>query len=90
MVPGVEQPAISSPGSCFERQVELVEQGTFEPADHFYPRVLNAQIHPLVRSFLCLGNERIAKRYCHLHPEANHGAVVKVLSHNTRYVTGRA
>eukprot|EP00246_Nothoceros_aenigmaticus_P010361 TRINITY_DN2681_c0_g1_i6.p1 TRINITY_DN2681_c0_g1~~TRINITY_DN2681_c0_g1_i6.p1 ORF type:complete len:591 (-),score=82.34 TRINITY_DN2681_c0_g1_i6:172-1944(-) len=85
MMPALEQPAVSSPGFGFDRQVELVEQGTFEPADHFYPRVLNAQIHPLVRSFLCLGNERIAKRYCHLHPEANHGAVVKVLSHNTRY-----
>ena len=33
-------------------------------------RVLNAQMHPIVRTFLNLGNERIAKRYCHLHPEA--------------------
>lgn len=67
------------------RKVEIVEQGTFEPTVHFYPRVLNAQIHPLVRSFLTLGNGRIAKRYCHLHPEAKSEAVTKVLSYSTRY-----
>ena len=26
----------------------VVEPGSFEPARHFYPRTLNAQIHPLV------------------------------------------
>lgn len=74
----------TSPGSCNKRQVEVVKQGTFEPAEHFYPRVLNAQIHPLVRSFLYLGNERIQKRYCHLHPEANPAGVTKVLNSATR------
>ncbi|KAH8933566.1 hypothetical protein BDL97_18G036600 [Sphagnum fallax] len=67
------------------QDVELIEQGTFEPTEHFYPRVLNAQIHPLVRSFLSLGNNRIIKRYCHLHPEANPAAVAKVLKASTRY-----
>lgn len=74
----------TSPRCCNKRQVEVVKQGTFEPTEHFYPRVLNAQIHPLVRSFLYLGNERIQKRYCHLHPEANPAGVTKVLSSATR------
>ncbi|KAJ7527620.1 hypothetical protein O6H91_16G063900 [Diphasiastrum complanatum] len=65
--------------------VEIIEPGAFEPSEHFYPRVLNAQIHPLVRSFLCLGNERIKKRYCHLHPEARAEAVDKALNFTTRY-----
>ncbi|GJJ75529.1 hypothetical protein EMPS_07887 [Entomortierella parvispora] len=30
----------------------------FEPEKHFYPRVLNAQIHPMVSYFFSLGNER--------------------------------
>ena len=33
---------------------ELVPPGSFEAERHFYPRVLNAQIHPLVRFFLSL------------------------------------
>lgn len=67
------------------RMVEIVKPGSFEPELHFYPRVLNAQIHPLVRSFLNLGNERIAKRYTHLHPEAKPEAVTKALSYSCRY-----
>ncbi|XP_024528169.1 uncharacterized protein LOC112345517 isoform X1 [Selaginella moellendorffii] len=65
--------------------VEVFEPGSFEPSEHFYPRVLNAQIHPLVRSFMALGNDRIKKRYCHLHPEANHDAVARALSFSTRF-----
>ncbi|CAK9227652.1 unnamed protein product [Sphagnum jensenii] len=76
---------ISSPGSCSACQVEIVEPGMFEASEHFYPRVLNAQIHPLVRSFLCLGNDRIIKRYCHLHPEVSSAGVTKVLKSATRY-----
>eukprot|EP00271_Cylindrocystis_brebissonii_P005009 TRINITY_DN16964_c0_g1_i1.p1 TRINITY_DN16964_c0_g1~~TRINITY_DN16964_c0_g1_i1.p1 ORF type:complete len:616 (-),score=83.05 TRINITY_DN16964_c0_g1_i1:1243-3090(-) len=68
-----------------KKVVERVRPGSFEPADHFYPRVLNAQIHPLVRSFLALGNERIVKRYTHLHPESKPDAVAKALAYSTRY-----
>jgi hypothetical protein len=51
----------------------------FEVERHYYPRVLNAQIHPLVRYFMGLGNERIAERYCHLHPEVTPHAIRDVL-----------
>jgi len=54
--------------------------GDFEPPRHFYPRVLNAQLHPLVRNFMNLGNRRIAERYAHLHPEADQEAIVGVLA----------
>ncbi len=30
----------------------IYRPGDFEPSEHFYPRVLNAQLHPLVRHFL--------------------------------------
>ncbi|MFH1841636.1 MAG: hypothetical protein ABIF77_00375, partial [bacterium] len=58
----------------------VVEPGTFKPNRHFYPQVLNAHIHPLVRYFLDLGNSRIAERCCHLHPEALPSAVHSALS----------
>ncbi len=57
-----------------------VSPGTFDPVRHFYPRVLNAQIHPLVRYFMDLGNARIIERYRHLNPEASKEAVERVLT----------
>ncbi|KAH9313852.1 hypothetical protein KI387_022479, partial [Taxus chinensis] len=74
-----------SPGKCNNHEVEVVEAGTFEPSNHFYPRVLNAHINPLVRAFLTLGNERIGKRFCHLHPEADPAAVARVLNQSARF-----
>lgn len=62
-----------------------VTPGTFDTAEHFYPRVPNAHLHPLVRHFLTLGNARIARRYCHLHPEVDPAAVDAVLSYRPRY-----
>lgn len=57
----------------------------FEAPEHFYPRVLNAQIHPMVQYFLSLGNERIAERYTHLHPEVDPLAVRDILAHTPKY-----
>ena len=50
------------------RQTSAVEPGSFEPERHFYTRVLNAQMHSMVRFFFTMTNERIVRRYCHLHP----------------------
>lgn len=60
--------------------------GSFDAGNHYYPRVPNARLHPMVRYFLGLGNQRIAERYCHLHPEVDHGAVHAALEHSTRYL----
>ena len=62
-----------------------IEPGTFERERHFYPRVLNAQIHPLVQYFMKLNNNQIAERYCHMHPNVNRDAVHQALSHTPRY-----
>ncbi|MCO5611423.1 hypothetical protein L7F22_065676 [Adiantum nelumboides] len=67
MLPDEQLPPWPSPVGCSslyckERDVEIIEPGSFEPINHFYPRVLNAEIHPLVSSFLSLDNDRIAKR----------------------------
>ena len=62
------------------RPASFVSPGSFEPSAHFYPRVLNAQLHPLVRNFLALGNDRVAQRYAHLHPEADADAIATLLA----------
>ncbi|MBI2568817.1 MAG: hypothetical protein HYV63_17495 [Candidatus Schekmanbacteria bacterium] len=63
----------------------LIAKHSFEPEHHFYPRVINASIHPLVRYFMGLGNLRIAERYCHLHPEADPDAVTALLGSAPRF-----
>lgn len=60
--------------------VVVIAPGTFDPDAHYYPRVPNTPLHPLVSSFLHLGNERIAMRYSHLHPEVQANAAFEVLS----------
>lgn len=60
---------------------KLISQGEFESNRHFYPRVLNAQIHPLVQSFFALGNDRIVARYTHMNPQVNPDDLKKILSY---------
>lgn len=74
-----------SPAPTHRPAVRMVSPGSFHEVDHFYPRVLNAQLHPLVRFFQSLGNHRIAERYCHLHPEADRDAVRAALSRRLRW-----
>ncbi len=66
--------------------IQWVPPGAYRPEEHFYPRVPNARLHSLVRSFLRLSNERVAIRYCHLHPAANRDAVLSLLQTPTRYL----
>ena len=63
----------------------VVQPGSFVAENHFYPRVPNARLHPLVRTFMRLGNDRIALRYCHLHPEVDPEAVSELLNRHTKY-----
>lgn len=65
--------------------VQTFHPGDFEAERHYYPRVLNASMHPLVRYFLSLSNERIIARYCHLHPEVEPQAVARLLKTEPHY-----
>ncbi|ORX71978.1 hypothetical protein DL89DRAFT_274223 [Linderina pennispora] len=51
---------------------QLIMAGDFEQANHFYPRVLNAQIHPLVSS-------AFIARYVHLRPKVNQDKLRDIL-----------
>jgi hypothetical protein len=65
--------------------VTVVREGDFEAETHFYPRVLNSTIHPLVSSFFSLGNERILARYLHLNPQVNEDTLKSMLGYSPRY-----
>lgn len=67
------------------RNAALIGQGEFEAEAHYYPRVLNATIHPLVASFFSLGNDRILARYSHLNPQCDINVLKSMLEYNPTY-----
>lgn len=67
------------------KNVHLVEPGDFEPTDHWYPRVLNSNIHPLVSYFLNLSHEQMVERYHRLHPSSSREAIMEVLKYQPQY-----
>lgn len=73
------------PADVAAPRYERVSPGSFEGQRHFYPRVLNTQLHPLVRYFLALGNERIVSRYCHLNPRVRGSMLLDLLASEPRY-----
>ena len=62
-----------------------VSPGSFEPEAHWYPKALNATIHPMVNFFLNLEEERIVSRYCHLHPTVSRDALTDILRTQCRH-----
>jgi hypothetical protein len=43
-------------------------ESDFNPENHYYTKVLNAQLHPLVKYFMSLNLEQIVARYVHMKP----------------------
>jgi hypothetical protein len=67
------------------KNVHLVEPGDFEATDHWYPRVLNSNIHPLVSYFLNLSHEQMVERYHRLHPSSDVNAIMEILRYQPQY-----
>lgn len=65
--------------------IEVIEPGTFDGENHWYPKALNATIHPMVNFFLNLSKERIINRYCHLHPMVAAAKLDEILSYRCKY-----
>jgi hypothetical protein len=67
------------------KNVHLVEPQDFEAADHWYPRALNSNIHPLVGYFLNLSHEQLAERFCRINPQADPQAIRNILSYQPTF-----
>ncbi|TYP96257.1 hypothetical protein C7447_1087 [Tenacibaculum adriaticum] len=67
------------------KQTEVVKPNTFNSENHWYPKALNATIHPMVNFFLNLDKERIVTRYCHLHPKVDKEKLYEILSYECKY-----
>ena len=66
-------------------QLLVVEPGSFEAHQHWYPKALNAAIHPMIQFFLNLDNQLIIDRYCHLHPVVKPGKLRQLLDYLPAY-----
>jgi len=64
----------------------VVQPGDFHPPTHYYPRVLNAQMHPLVASFFRMSPAQIVSRYCHLNPQVDREALHGLLTRQTKHI----
>ena len=76
---------LSEPGHTGEPRYERITPGSFEAERHFYPRVLNAQLHSMVRFFLNLTPDRILHRYCHLNPRVEPEVLGAILETEPKY-----
>ena len=63
----------------------LIQPGEFEAHNHWYPKALNATIHPMISFFMNLPQERIVTRYCHMHPTVNAHKLREILNGKTKY-----
>ncbi|MEM6396209.1 MAG: hypothetical protein AAF741_07655 [Bacteroidota bacterium] len=67
------------------KPVQIIAPGSFEAEAHWYPKALNATIHPLVSFFLNLSTDRIVNRYCHLNPMTNRDKLQELLEYRCKY-----
>lgn len=67
-------------------EIKVVKPGDFTLTQHYYQKVVNAHIHPLLKYFLGLSQEQIVSRYCHLNPRANPKKLAEFLQHKTKYL----
>ncbi|MCP4911632.1 MAG: hypothetical protein GY909_00825 [Oligoflexia bacterium] len=67
------------------RKIEIIEPDNFEQENHFYPKALNSQLHPMVSHFFNLDHKRIIKRYSHLNPQVDVEKLKEILAYQTKY-----
>ncbi len=68
-----------------QQEIKIIQPLEFEPHNHWYPKALNATIHPMINFFLNLEQERIITRYCHMHPKVNKEKLSEILNHRSKY-----
>ena len=67
------------------QHIKVIEPGSFERHHHWYPKALNATIHPMINFFLNLDNQLIIDRYCHLHPVVKPKKLKEILAYQPEH-----
>jgi hypothetical protein len=68
-----------------KKELELRTPGDFEAENHFYPKALNSQIHPMISHFFNLSHHQLIKRYVHLNPTVCEDSLKKLLEYRSKY-----
>ncbi|MCB0317290.1 MAG: hypothetical protein KDD56_00935 [Bdellovibrionales bacterium] len=72
--------------SISDKKVEEIYPNSFQSDKHFYPKVLNATIHPLVSYFMRMKSSQIINRYCHLNPQVSQQTLEELLNYQAKYL----
>lgn len=75
----------TKPVSGTNTAIKKLQPGSFNGENHWYPKALNATIHPMVNFFLNLSKDRIITRYCHLHPRVDREKLGEVLNYECKH-----
>ena len=76
---------IGGRSSSSSTQIQIIRPGEFEPHNHWYQKALHATIHPMVKFFMKLSQERMISRYVHLHPLVDPKALHDLLNYRCRH-----
>lgn len=68
-----------------KQKIEIIQPDSFNGQNHWYPKALNATIHPMINFFLNLDKKRIINRYCHLHPTVEKEKLEEILSYRCKH-----
>lgn len=64
---------------------KVIKPGSFDNENHWYPKALNATIHPMVSFFLNLDKTKISSRFCHLNPRVNKDKLNEILDYQCKH-----
>lgn len=64
----------------------LINPHSFNSYNHWYPKTLNAQIHPLVRFFMNMSKEQIIERFSYLNPSIDKEKLKLFLAYKPKYI----
>lgn len=64
-----------------KNRIETLTPNNFEQHNHFYPKALNSQLHPIVGHFFNLNKEQMINRYIHINPKVNEFVLREILSY---------
>ncbi len=65
--------------------IETIHHSGFQHENHWYPKLINTQINPLVSHFFKMDIKRIVTRYCHLHPSVKPSYLEELFTYKPQY-----
>lgn len=66
--------------------IKIIMPGQFSVTEHYYQKVINAQLHPLLRYFFSLSQEQMVSRYCHLNPKSTAEQLMGWINYPVKYL----